>query len=188
MHAASLIWFTGLNFCKDHRDKIEVPDPLGVEDLISYKLNNRRTWERLVKQYGIIFSNISEGAAFDSFVRLLQRMTPVKRNKLGSSDSVTYQANLFHRGQISGWTKCLHLNSSFIQLDMPGVFTSTYGGRGMPRVVTTSLGISAARWGGLYSEVCFKSSYKSLTIRTDKNLRMWNSSPSSVSNVSTPGT
>ena len=23
------------NFCKDHRDKIEVPDPLVVEDLIS---------------------------------------------------------------------------------------------------------------------------------------------------------
>ena len=26
-------------FCKDHRDEIEVPDPLAVEDLISYKLN-----------------------------------------------------------------------------------------------------------------------------------------------------
>ena len=30
------------NFCKDHRDKTELPDPLAVEDLISYKLNNRR--------------------------------------------------------------------------------------------------------------------------------------------------
>ena len=30
------------NFCKDHRDKIEVPDPVVVEDLISDKLNNRR--------------------------------------------------------------------------------------------------------------------------------------------------
>ena len=26
------------NFCKDHRDKIEIPDPLVVEDLISDKL------------------------------------------------------------------------------------------------------------------------------------------------------
>ena len=30
------------NFCKDHRDKIEVPDPLVVEDLISDNLNNTR--------------------------------------------------------------------------------------------------------------------------------------------------
>ena len=30
------------NFCKDHRDKIEVPDHLVVEDLISDNLNNRR--------------------------------------------------------------------------------------------------------------------------------------------------
>ena len=30
------------NFCKDHCDKIELPDPLVVEDLISDKLNNRR--------------------------------------------------------------------------------------------------------------------------------------------------
>ena len=29
-----------VNICKDHRDKIEVPDPLAVEDLISCKLNN----------------------------------------------------------------------------------------------------------------------------------------------------
>ena len=27
-----------VNFCKDHRDKTEVPDPLAVENLISYKL------------------------------------------------------------------------------------------------------------------------------------------------------
>ena len=39
------------NFCKDHRDKIEVPDPLVVEDLISDKLNNRRKLARLMKQY-----------------------------------------------------------------------------------------------------------------------------------------
>ena len=63
-----------------------------------------------------------------------------------------------------------------------------YRGRGIPSNVLTSLGISVARWGGLYSEVCFKSSYKSLTMRTEKNLRMWNSTPSSVWNVSTPGT
>ena len=29
------------NFSKDHRDKTEGPDPLVVEDLISYKLNER---------------------------------------------------------------------------------------------------------------------------------------------------
>ena len=39
------------NFCKDHRDKIEVPDPLVVEDLISDNLNNRRKQARLIKQY-----------------------------------------------------------------------------------------------------------------------------------------
>ena len=58
------------NFCKDHRDKIEVPDPLVVEDLISDKLNNRRKLARLIKQYRDIFSNISEGTAF-----LLQGVT-----------------------------------------------------------------------------------------------------------------
>ena len=33
---------SNVNFCKDHRDKTEVPDPLAVENLISYKLNNIR--------------------------------------------------------------------------------------------------------------------------------------------------
>ena len=64
----------------------------------------------------------------------------------------------------------------------------TYGGRGNPQAVTTFLGIATALGGGRYSEVCFRSSYKSLTIRTDRNLRIWNSIPSSVSNESTPGT
>jgi len=49
------------NFCKDHRDKTEVPDPLVVEDLISYKLNNRRKLAKLIPQYRNVFSNISEG-------------------------------------------------------------------------------------------------------------------------------
>ena len=40
-----------VNFCKDHRDKIEVPDPLAVEDLISSKLNNKRKLARLITQY-----------------------------------------------------------------------------------------------------------------------------------------
>ena len=31
-----------VNFCRNHRDKTEVPGHLVVEDLISYKLNNRR--------------------------------------------------------------------------------------------------------------------------------------------------
>ena len=43
------------NFCKDHRDKIEVPDPLVVEDLISDNLNNGRKQARLIKQYRDIF-------------------------------------------------------------------------------------------------------------------------------------
>ena len=54
-----------VNFWKDHRNKIEVPDPLAVEDLISGKLNNKRKLGRLITQYGdIFFSNISEGTAF----------------------------------------------------------------------------------------------------------------------------
>ena len=43
--------FRRSNFCKDHRDKIEVPDPLVVEDLISDNLNDRRKSARLIKQY-----------------------------------------------------------------------------------------------------------------------------------------
>ena len=39
-----------VNFCKDHRDKTEVPDPLAVEDLISSKLNNKRKLARLITQ------------------------------------------------------------------------------------------------------------------------------------------
>ena len=35
-----------VNFCKDHRDKIEVPDALAVEDLISSKLNNQRKFSK----------------------------------------------------------------------------------------------------------------------------------------------
>ena len=35
-------YLSGSNFCKDHRDKIEVLDPVVVEDLISKNLNNRR--------------------------------------------------------------------------------------------------------------------------------------------------
>ena len=39
---------TDVNFCKDHRVKIEVPDPLAVGDLISSKLNNKRKLARLI--------------------------------------------------------------------------------------------------------------------------------------------
>ena len=52
------------NVTKDHRDKTEVPDPLVAEDLISYKLNNRRKLARLTTQYRDIFSNILAGTAF----------------------------------------------------------------------------------------------------------------------------
>ena len=44
-----------VNFCKDHRNKIEVPDPLAVDDLISSKLNNKRKLARLMTQYRDIF-------------------------------------------------------------------------------------------------------------------------------------
>ena len=62
--------FFDVNLCKDYRDKTEVPDPLPVEDLISYKLNNKVKLARLIAQYRDIFSNISEGTAF-----LLQGVT-----------------------------------------------------------------------------------------------------------------
>ena len=58
------------NFSKDHRDRTEVPDPLVVEDLISYKLKSRRKLARLITQYRDIFSNSSEGTAY-----LLQGVT-----------------------------------------------------------------------------------------------------------------
>ena len=65
------VLFTEVNFCKDYRDKIEVPDHLTVEDLISSKLNNKRKLARLIAQYrDIFFFNISEGTAF-----LLQGVT-----------------------------------------------------------------------------------------------------------------
>ena len=46
-----------VNFCNDDRNKIEVPDPLAVEDLISSKLNNTctRKLARLITQYRDIF-------------------------------------------------------------------------------------------------------------------------------------
>ena len=49
-----------VDFCKAHREKTEVPDPLAVEDLISYKLIDRRKLQRLITHYRDIFSNISE--------------------------------------------------------------------------------------------------------------------------------
>ena len=35
----------------DHHDKLKVADPLAVENLISFKLNNRRKSKRLITQY-----------------------------------------------------------------------------------------------------------------------------------------
>ena len=52
-----------VKFCKNHRDKLEVPDPLAVEDLISYNLNNRRKLATFITLYRKIFFNISEGTA-----------------------------------------------------------------------------------------------------------------------------
>jgi len=37
-------------FSKDHRNKTEVPDPLVVENLISFKLNDIRKLARLITQ------------------------------------------------------------------------------------------------------------------------------------------
>ena len=53
--------FRRSNFSKDHRDKTEVPDPLVVEDLISYKLNNIRKLARPTTHYWEnILENISQ--------------------------------------------------------------------------------------------------------------------------------
>ena len=77
MYERGITFFVGRsNFCKDHRDKIEVPDPLVVEDLISDNLNNRRKQARLIKQYRDIFFPIFRKAR-PSFFRVLQRMTIV---------------------------------------------------------------------------------------------------------------
>ena len=62
-----------VNFWKDHRDKTKVPDPLAVEDLISYKLNNRRKLATLITQYRIYFPIFRR--ARPSFFRVLQKMT-----------------------------------------------------------------------------------------------------------------
>ena len=43
-------------FCKDHRDKTEVPDPLAVEDLISCKFKNKRKLARLITQFYVLRS------------------------------------------------------------------------------------------------------------------------------------
>ena len=58
------------------RNKIEVLDPLAVEDLISSKLNNKRKFARLITQYRDIFFPIFWKAR-PSFFRVLQRMTTV---------------------------------------------------------------------------------------------------------------
>ena len=79
-----------VNFCKDHRDKTEVPDPLAVENLINYKLNNRRKLARLITQYGNIFSNISKGTAFflqgvtfsDGHFAIQEHSSNIKQNVL----------------------------------------------------------------------------------------------------------
>ena len=63
-----------VNFCKDHRNKIEVPDPLAVEDLISSKFNNKQKLARLITQYRDIFFPIFR-KAWPSFFRVLQGVT-----------------------------------------------------------------------------------------------------------------
>ena len=65
----------GSNICKDllYRDKIEVPDPLTVKDLISCKLNDKRKLASLIRQYQDIFFPIFRKAR-PSFLRVLQRV------------------------------------------------------------------------------------------------------------------
>ena len=60
-------------------DKIDVPDPLVVEDLISDKLNNRWKLARMITQHNNIFSNISEGTAFPLQVVLLCNTLKVRK-------------------------------------------------------------------------------------------------------------
>ena len=74
--ATSQVGQLDVNFCKDHRNKVEVLDSLAVEDLISSKLNNKRKFARLVTQYRDIFFPIFRRARL-SFFRVLQRMTKV---------------------------------------------------------------------------------------------------------------
>ena len=84
-----------VNFCKNHRNKIEVPDPLAVEDLISSKLNNKRKLARLITQYRDIFFPIF-WKALSSFFRVLQRMTKVfngTSSKYGKYDITNEKIN-----------------------------------------------------------------------------------------------
>ena len=67
------VFIKDVSFCKDHRDKTEIPDPLAIGDLISHKLNNRRKLARLITQYWNRFFR----KARPSFLRVLQRMTKV---------------------------------------------------------------------------------------------------------------
>ena len=90
-----------VNFCKDHRDKTEVPDPLA--DLIGCKLNNKRKLARLIIQYRDIFSNISEGTVFLLQCRLLLRVTlvfNVTNLKYGKYD-LSEKINISQYGAIS---------------------------------------------------------------------------------------
>ena len=66
-----------VNLCKDHRNKTEVPDPLAVEDLISYKLNNRRKVARIITQQRNIFSIFPK--ARPSFFKVLQISVKTKK-------------------------------------------------------------------------------------------------------------
>ena len=89
----SRLW--NVNFCKDHHNKIEVPDPLAVEDLISSKLNNKQKLARLITQYRDIFFPIFRKAR-PSFFRVLQRMTKgfnVTSLKYGKYDTTNEKIN-----------------------------------------------------------------------------------------------
>ena len=76
----SRLW--NVNFCKDHRNKIEVPDPLAVEDLISSKLNNKRKLARLITQYRDMFS--PSGAPYTHTPRAFTRCEPASSKRLVS--------------------------------------------------------------------------------------------------------
>ena len=85
-----LLWCNSdVNFCKDHCDKTEVPVPLAVDDLISwrYELNNGRKLARLITYYENIF--FSEGTA-----ALLLGVRSERRLKMGVR--MGWERNLFH--------------------------------------------------------------------------------------------
>ena len=87
-----------VNFCKGHRDKTEVPDPLAVEDLISHKFNNRRKLARLITQYRNIYFwryGLPSSGCYRLLHNLLTRPNKVETTFHGCN-SFGFQFVLYH--------------------------------------------------------------------------------------------